>query len=107
MFRNGAGKLRALAAIMMVAGALLTAGALSAHTDGIGPRTGRTYTETGCCAYGAAYLQTTSGQDLAGSKHYGYAYGVLDPTWSYQVFNVVPSQDIATIDQMWAVLTTS
>ena len=67
----------------------------------------------GCRAYGTAYLQTSSGKDDAGSKSYGYSCGTWDPTCSadqtrtYVVPNAIPSADVATIDQMWGVLTTS
>lgn len=67
----------------------------------------------GCRAYGTPYLQTTSGKDDTGSKSFGYACGTWDPTCSadqtrtYVVPGAAPSADIASIDQMWGVLSTS
>jgi hypothetical protein len=65
----------------------------------------------GCRAYGTPYLQTTSGADIVGGKYYSYSCATWDPTcssdqtWTYQVSNVVPSQDVASIDQLWALAT--
>lgn len=66
-----------------------------------------------CHAYGTPLLETTGGKDDTGSKSYGFACGTWDPTCShdqtrsYEVSNAVPSSDVASIDQVWAKLTTS
>jgi hypothetical protein len=65
------------------------------------------YLFAGCRAYVTAYLETTAGQVVSSGPYYAYACAMWDPTcsndrtWSYQVFNVVPSQYTATIDSLW------
>lgn len=156
MFSKRAGKLGALAGVMVATTALVGVGTLSARADQIGPRAGCALTDmqctyssgweavsnncraqvtytwwrqddvmsisvavkntnlfVSCHAYGTPYLETTSGKVDAASKFYGFACGTWDgschaqQTWNYQVFNTVPSTDIASVDQAWSVLTTS